>query len=148
MIRKARTEDVEEIKQIIDFWANKGQMLSRPLSEIYDYLRDYYVFLEEGWIAGVCAMHICWEDLAEVRSLAIREEHRKKKIGKRLVEACISEKEILGICKIFVLTYQPAFFQKLGFQKIDRATLPHKIWADCIKCPKFPDCDEVALILK
>jgi len=148
MIRKARTEDVKEIKFLIDFWAEKGQMLSRSLSEIYDCLRDYYIYEEKEKILGVCAMHVCWEDLAEIRSLAVREGSIKKKIGKTLVGTCISEKEVLGIHKIFVLTYQPEFFRKLGFKTVDRMILPHKVWADCIKCTKFPDCDEIALVME
>lgn len=147
MIKKARVEDAKEIKNLIDFWAKRGQMLPRSFSEIYDFLRDYYVFWEEGKIVGVCAMHICWEDLAEVRSLAVREDYMGRGAGKRLVESCLAEKEILGIRNIFVLTYQPRFFQKLGFKQIDRSKLPHKVWADCIKCTKFPDCDEIALIV-
>jgi amino-acid N-acetyltransferase len=93
-------------------------------------------------------MHICWEDLAEIRSLVVREPFRRQGIGRRLVEACVSEAVTLGLYRVFALTYQAQFFERLGFHQVDKATLPHKIWADCIKCVKFPECDETALVLE
>jgi amino-acid N-acetyltransferase len=96
-------------------------------------------------VVGVCALHICWEDLAEIRSLVVREEERNKGIGLKLVKACLDESRVLGVKKVFALTYEPEFFGKLGFEKVDKAVLPHKIWTDCLKCFKFPDCDEEAM---
>jgi amino-acid N-acetyltransferase len=87
-----------------------------------------------------------WEDLAEVRSLAVRDDRMGRGVGTELVEACISEAIVLGITRVFALTYKPVFFEKLGFQRVDKSELPHKIWSDCLKCSKFPDCDEVALV--
>ncbi len=149
-IRKAKISDVRDIHKLIERAAKKGEMLPRSLSELYDNLRDYYVYVEDGreGTIGTCAMHICWEDLAEVRSLVVEEARQRGGIGSKLVEACLSEAIGLGLYRIFALTYQPGFFQKHGFKVVDKAILPHKIWADCIKCVKFPECDEVAVLLE
>ncbi len=130
--------------------AQQGDLLPRSLSELYDNLRDIFVYVDDAQpdIIGTCSMHICWEDLAEIRSLVVREPYRRQGIGKKLVEACISEAITLGLHRIFVLTYQVEFFQRLGFREVDKATLPHKIWADCLKCVKFPECDETAMIIE
>jgi len=147
MIRKARMGDVKTIQKLIAEYAKKGDMLPRSLSEIYENLRDYFVFTEDGGeIVGSAAIHIMWEDLAEVRSVAVREGRTRRGVGTRLVEACISEAIVLGIARVFALTYRPEFFEKLGFTRVDKAELPQKIWTDCLKCSKFPDCDEVALL--
>ena len=147
MIRKARMSDVKVIHQLIAEYARKGDMLPRSLADIYENLRDYFVFEEDdGELAGSAAIHIMWEDLAEVRSLAVREGKMRRGVGTRLVEACISEAIVLGIDRVFALTYKPEFFEKLGFYIVDKAELPQKIWTDCLKCSKFPDCDEVALV--
>ncbi len=149
-IRKAKITDVREIQKLIELSARKGEMLSRSLSELYDNLRDYYVFQEEGQdlIIGTCAMHICWEDLAEIRSLVVREGYDHRGTGTKLIEACLSEAISLGLYRIFALTYKPNFFLKFGFKVVDKSALPHKIWADCIKCVKFPECDEIAVLLE
>jgi len=148
MIRKATVKDVKEIQDLIGIYARKGEMLPRSLSELYDNLRDFFVCVDKNkdYIVGVCAMHICWENLAEVRSLIVKEELRGKGVGRKLVEVSISESRTLGICDIFVLTYQIEFFKKLGFIVVDKSILPQKIWADCLKCMKFPDCDETAMM--
>lgn len=147
MIRKARMSDVKGIHQLIADYAKKGDMLPRSLADIYENLRDYFVYLEDdGELVGSAAIHIMWEDLAEVRSLAVREGRMRRGVGTQLVESCISEAIVLGIARVFALTYKPEFFEKLGFHIVDKAELPQKIWADCLKCSKFPDCDEVALV--
>jgi len=139
--------DVKGIQQLIAEYARKGDMLPRSLADIYENLRDYFVFEEDGGeLAGSAAIHIMWEDLAEVRSLAVREGRMRRGIGTQLVESCISEAIVLGIGRVFALTYKPEFFEKLGFHIVDKAELPQKIWTDCLKCSKFPDCDEVALV--
>ncbi|HEX7520356.1 MAG TPA: N-acetyltransferase [Candidatus Deferrimicrobium sp.] len=139
--------DVKGIQQLIAEYARKGDMLPRSLADIYENLRDYFVFEEDdGALAGSAAIHIMWEDLAEVRSLAVREGKMRRGIGTQLVESCISEAIVLGIGRVFALTYKPKFFEKLGFHVVDKAELPQKIWTDCLKCSKFPDCDEVALV--
>lgn len=148
MIRKARMGDVKTIQKLIAEYARKGDMLPRSLSDIYENLRDYFVFVDDGTgeLIGSAAIHIMWEDLAEVRSLAVADGKMRRGVGTALVEACISEAIVLGISRVFALTYKPGFFEKLGFRQVDKAELPHKIWTDCLKCSKFPDCDEVALV--
>ena len=148
MLRKARISDIKAVHRLVNDCANKGEMLSRSLAELYDNIRDYFVDEEAGEIVGACALHICWEDLAEIRSLVVREEYGRQRIGTRLIEACLSEAISLGIYRIFALTYKPDVFRKFGFQVVDKAALPHKIWADCVKCVKFPECDEVAVLLE
>ena len=147
MIRKARMSDVKGIHGLIAEYAKKGDMLPRSLADIYENLRDYFVFLgNDGELLGSAAIHIMWEDLAEVRSLAVREGRMRRGVGTQLVESCISEAIMLGIARVFALTYKPEFFEKLGFHVVDKSELPQKIWTDCLKCSKFPDCDEVALV--
>ncbi len=149
-IRKAKVDEIREIQKMLTGHAQRGDMLPRSLSELYDNLRDIFVYLDDDKpeIIGTCSMHICWEDLAEIRSLAVKEPYQGQGIGKKLVEACIAEAITLGLHRIFVLTYQVEFFQKIGFQVVDKGTLPHKIWADCLKCIKFPECDETAMIIE
>ena len=146
MIRKARLDDIKEIQRLIKLYVSQGDILPRSLSELYDHLRDFFVFIRKRKVIGICALHICWDDLAEIRSLAVQEEDQKKGIGAKLVKACLEESRLLGVKRVFALTYQPDFFERLGFKKVDKTILPHKIWTDCLKCVKFPDCDEIALI--
>lgn len=148
MLRKAQMTDVKDIHKLLMDYAGKGDMLSRSLSELYECLRDFNVYEEDGRLLGTAALHIVWSDLAEVRSVAVTESVGRKGIGRQLVQACIDEARSLGLEKVFCLTYKPEFFAKLGFELVDKSELPHKVWSDCIKCPKFPDCDENAMILK
>ncbi len=148
MLRKAQIGDVKEIQKLLTIYATKGEMLSRSLSELYEALRDFYVVTDEdGRILGTAALHIVWADLAEVRSVAVVADSGRKGIGTMLVNACIKEARELELKRIFCLTYKPDFFGKFGFVLVDKSTLPHKVWGDCIKCPKFPDCDENAMTL-
>ena len=147
MIRYARMEDVKEIHILLHYYAKKGLLLACSISSLYDRLRDFVVYVnKEDEILGVCALHITWENLAEIRSLAVREESQGKGIGAKLVQQCMNEAEMYGITSIFTLTYQPGFFRKQRFKDIDKRDLPHKIWSDCIHCSMFPDCDEEALM--
>ena len=148
MIRKIWISDVKEIHKLLSIFSDRGEILPRSLSEIYDNLRDYCVSChgEQEAIVGTCAVHVSWEDLAEIRSLVVKEEFTKSGIGRKLVERCIAEARELGIHRVFVLTYKKEFFEKLGFHLVNKASLPHKIWADCLKCVKFPDCDETAMM--
>lgn len=146
MIRKARIEDIKQIQELINFFAGQDLMLPRSLNELYDNIRDYWVCAENKKIIGCCALHICWQDLAEIKSLAVKKEKQKKGRGGQLVSACIDEAKELGARKIFVLTYKPDYFRKLGFRRIRYSDLPHKIWAECINCPKFPNCQEIAMV--
>ena len=145
MIRKAILQDARQIHRLLLTYAKDGLVLSRSLMEIFEAIRDFYVFVEEDRVVGAAALNICWEDLAEVRSLVVDASFAGRGIGKHLVEACLSEARFLGIGRVFALTYQQAFFEKLGFSVIEKSELPQKIWGDCIKCAKFPECDEIAL---
>ena len=149
MIRKAKICDIRSMHVILSEYAARGLLLGRSLSDLYAQLRDFIV-VEEDYtheIVGTCSLRICWEDIAEIRSLAVREDFRGSDLGRAMVEICIKEASDLGLKKLFVLTYVPAFFEKLGFKPVDKSVLPHKVWGDCIKCVKFPDCDEEALLL-
>ena len=148
MIRRATIKDVKTIQSMLEYYANKGLLLPRSLSDLYDNLRDFMVFQKESSIGGVSALHVCWEDLGEIRSLAVLPPHTKQGIGRQLVNDCEAEAIKLGLKKVFTLTYQESFFAGLGYQTIDKNQLPHKIWGDCLKCAKFPDCDEIAMIKK
>ena len=146
MIRKARFSDIEEIQRLINRYAEEGALLPRSLNELYENIRDFFVWKERGKLLGCCALHISWENLAEIKSLAVSRKVRKKGIGNRLLQSALSEAKDLGIKRVFALTNQEKFFKRNGFKKIKKEKLPHKIWGECIKCPKFPDCDEVAMI--
>jgi amino-acid N-acetyltransferase len=148
MIRKARIPDAKAIHKLLNTYAKDGLMLSRSLSDIYEAIRDFYVFEEKDAVVGTVCLHICWEDLAEVRSLAVAEGHGLKGLGRQLVLACLDEARQLGLRRVFALTYKPGFFEKLGFHLIEKSELPHKIWGDCMKCAKFPECDEIAMSLE
>ena len=144
-VRKAKLGDAKTIHNLINTASLKGAVLARSLSEIYDSIRDFLVAEDNGKVIGCCSLHITWEDLAEVRSLVILPAQQKKGVGAKLLQATLKEAKRLALPKVFALTSQPEFFQKYGFERISRKSLPHKIWGDCLKCPKFPKCDEVAL---
>ncbi|NLT23660.1 MAG: N-acetyltransferase [Syntrophorhabdus sp.] len=146
MIRKARIEDVKKIHQLINQSASRGEMLPRSLGELYDNLRDYFVHVHDDVVTGTGGLHICWENLAEIRSLCVGEAARGRGVGRALVDACVEEAKTYDIHKLFLLTYQVEFFQKCGFVVTDKKIFPQKIWSDCIKCAKFPECDETAMI--
>jgi amino-acid N-acetyltransferase len=145
-IRKAKIADIKDIQKLVNEFARREEMIPRSINELYENIRDFVVSEEKGKIYGVCALHILWEDLAEIRSLAVKEESQRMGIGKKMVKRCLDEAKALGIKRVFALTYQPLFFKKLGFTDIDKANFPQKIWGDCIRCPKFPECDEFAVI--
>ncbi|MHB1415563.1 MAG: N-acetyltransferase [Chloroflexota bacterium] len=145
-IRRATIKDVAQVQQLINGLAETGALLPRALSELYEDLRDYYVVADEERVVGCCALHICWEDLAEVRSLAVDGAYQGQQLGRRLVQRCLEEAALLGLATVFTLTRKPEFFERCGFWRVDVAELPRKIWGECFRCPKFPNCDEVALI--
>ncbi len=147
MIRHARIPDARKIHKLLLVYAQDGQLLGRSLANIYDSIRDFYVYEEDGEILGIGALSICWEDLAEVRSLAVAPGQQGKGIGRKIVKMCLSEATELGLKRVFALTYQPIFFKTLGFFDIEKSELPQKIWGDCINCVKYPDCDELALAI-
>ncbi len=148
MLRKARINDVAAIHRLVNACAEQGEMLPRSLAELYDNMRDYFVYEdpESGDVGGACALHVCWENLAEIRSLCVTESLRHRGIGRALISACIDEGYDFGIDRLFVLTYRDTLFRAFGFREVEKNELPQKIWTDCIKCPKFPRCDEIAMI--
>jgi amino-acid N-acetyltransferase len=146
MLRKAKVEDIKQIQTLINSFAKKDQMLARSLNELYEGIRDFWVYEKNGRVLACCALHISWGDLAEIKSLAVRKDQQSKGIGKKLVSACLAEAKDLGAERVFVLTYQPSFFAQFGFKKVRHDDLPHKVWAECINCPKFPNCQEISLL--
>ncbi len=144
-IHKARMGDVEAMHELINRHAKRGRMLARSRMELYENLRDFFVAAEKRRIFGTAALHISWESLAEIKSVSVCETAQAKGVGRRLVRACLREAAKLGARRVFVLTYAPEFFEALGFERIDRSELPHRIWAECVRCPEFPDCGEVAM---
>ena len=143
---KARIADILQIQKLVNHFAAKGEMLPRALSELYENVRDFYVVRSGEEVIGCAALHVFWLDLAEIRGVAVVEEMQNQGVGAVIIEACVDEARNLGINTIFCLTYRPGFFERFGFYQIDKKELPHKIWAECLRCPKFPDCDEIALI--
>ncbi|MBN1134805.1 MAG: N-acetyltransferase [Methanosarcinaceae archaeon] len=146
MLRKATVADVEAMKHLINAYAKQELMLARSLSELYDCIRNFFVYEDNDNIIGCCGLQVVWEDCAEILSIAVRPECTKRGIGSKLLSACLEEGYALGVKKVFTLTYVPEFFEKNGFVQIDKSVLPHKIWSGCVKCPKFPECDEISLV--
>jgi amino-acid N-acetyltransferase len=144
---KAKINDVIQMHRIINHFADRGEMLPRSLSDIYENIRDYFIYRVDGQVIACAALHISWSELAEIKSVAVAEEYQGKGFGKVLIKACIVEAEELGIPTVFCLTYRPTFFAQFGFTELDKMELPHKVWSECYRCPKFPNCDEIAMIL-
>jgi amino-acid N-acetyltransferase len=145
-VDRARVTDANSMHRLISHFADKGEMLPRALSEIYDGIRDYFVVRKGGRVIACAALQVTWADLAEIRSLAVDKEEQNQRIGSLLIQACLNDAKELGIPRVFCLVRKPAFFEKHGFELVDKKELPQKVWAECYRCPKFPDCDEVALI--
>ena len=150
-IRRATVADVPAMGKIINDAAEFGLMLPKSLAALYENVREFHVAVEPGVdgvdkVIGVGGLSIVWANLAEAASLAVDPAYRGQGIGRKLVEACIEEARQLGIRKIMTLTYEQAFFEKLGFVVLDRQNLPHKVWSECVRCPKNQACDEIAMI--
>jgi len=148
LLRKAKVKDAQKIFEILQKYAIKGVLLPRSLNSIYENIRDFYIYEEKGEIIGIGSLHIFWEDLAEIKSLAVLPEYQNRGIGRQIVEACIQEAKKLGIKKVFALTYVPTFFERLGFRVVDKSEFPQKVWTECIHCVKFNECKEVPVLLK
>jgi amino-acid N-acetyltransferase len=145
-IRKPKLTEVVEIKRLLDAAAKTGDVLPRPVMELYETVRDFVVYVDEQGMGGCCALHIDTEDLAEIRSLVVRGDLQRQGIGTNLLNACLDEARSLDIDRVFALTRAPGFFIRQGFHEIDKHELPHKVFQDCVRCTLFPDCDEVAVI--
>lgn len=148
MIRKALVKDAKKIQVLVNFFASQDLMMPRSLNEIYENIRDFWVSIDDNKkITGCVALHIVgWENLAEIKSLAVERKNQRKGLGAELVSACLKEAKGLKIGRVFALSYHPKFFKKSGFKIVAKSRLPHKIWAECCNCPKFPNCREIALI--
>ena len=144
-VEKAALSDAKAIRALIDIYARRDKMLSRSLSYLYENIREFFVVRNDGKVVGCCALHITWSDLAEVKSLAVHPDYLGKGAGKALLNAGLNEADELGIPTVFTLTLEPEFFIKHGFKRIPKEKLPMKIWGECIQCPKYPECDEIAL---
>src|SRR5687768_5772742 len=146
MIRPATIYDVPRIQEIINSHAELGRMLFKSLAQLFEDLRDFAVYEEDGEVLGCAALTIIWADLAEVRSLAVDERHMGRGIGRRLVEWAVEEARRLQIRRLMSLTYEQGFFEKLGFEVVSKESLPLKVWSDCVRCPKRDGCDEIAMV--
>lgn len=143
---RPRLVDVDKMKKILDVFAGRNELLARSRMDFYEKIRDFHIARLDGEIVGLSALHVLWEDLAEVRSLAVLDEAQGKGIGGALVQRCMEDARELGIAKVFTLTYRPGFFERHGFKEVDKSELPHKVWKACLDCVQFPDCNEVAMI--
>jgi amino-acid N-acetyltransferase len=147
-VHRAAVTDVKAIHELVNGFARNGEMLPRTMAEIYEALRDYSVVRDGVQLLACGALHVMWEDLAEVRSLAVREDKQGLGLGAMLVRSHLAEAQDLGLNTVFALTYRPGFFEKLGFVQADVMTLPRKVWNECYRCPKFPTCNEIAVVLE
>jgi amino-acid N-acetyltransferase len=145
---KAKISDVKHMHKLINYYADRDEMLPRSLSEIYENIRDFFIIRKGNKVVACAALHVAWEDLAEIKSSAVDNKYMRQGLGALLVEACLNEAKELGIPTVFVLSYKPEFFKKCGFSRIDKNDLPQKVWGECFRCSKFPNCDETALIYR
>ncbi len=148
MLRKAKVSDARDIYKLINEYAKENILLPRSLSSIYDNIRDFWVWEEEGNVVACGALHIVWEDLAEIKSFAVDRKYQGRGIGEEIVRACLKEAKELGIKRVFALTYIKEYFFKYGFYEIPKEILPHKVWGECMMCVKFPNCDETAVLIE
>ncbi len=146
--RKPTFADVEKIYDLVNAYAGDGLMLARSRNSLYEFLRDMIIAEVDGELIGVGALHMVWDELAEIRTLAVSPKMKRSGVGKTIVNMLIEEGKLLGVNTVFTLTYQPEFFGRCGFEEITKEQLPHKVWKECINCPKFPNCDEIAMMRK
>jgi amino-acid N-acetyltransferase len=145
-VRSANVNDVKAINGLINAYAERDLMLFRSLADIYTNLQNFFVAEQDGQVIGCCALEVIWSDLAEVKSLAVEENHKGRGVGASLVNAAVEKAKLIGVPKVFGLTLKPEFFEKLGFKVVDKNELPMKVWSDCARCPKQQNCDETAVI--
>lgn len=146
-VTRASIADAQAIHELVNTFARRGEMLPRTMAEVYENLRDFYVVRTDAGETVACGgLHILWEDLGEIKSLAVREDMQGQRLGARIVEACLDEARAIGLTTAFALTYRPGFFERLGFRQADVMTLPRKVWGECYRCPKFPGCNEIAMV--
>ena len=145
-VERATLRDAEDIHRLVNFWAARGDMLPRTMGETFENLRDFFVVREAGRVVACGALHIVWADIAELKSVAVDEARQSAGYGSLITRACVEEARVLGLERVFALTYRPGFFERLGFLQVDVMTLPRKVWNECYRCPKFPGCNEIAMV--
>jgi amino-acid N-acetyltransferase len=145
-IRSAKISDAKAIHALISSYAERDRMLFCPMADIYEKLQTFSVAVLDGCVVGCCTLEVIWSNLAEIKSLAVDETKKEKGIGRMLVTAAIEQAVRLGVPKVFALTLEPDFFEKMGFEIVEKETLPMKVWSDCAKCPKQQNCDEIAVV--
>ena len=145
-VRSAKISDVTAINALINSYAERDRMLFRSMADIYENLQTFIVAELDETIVGCCALEVIWADLAEIKSLAIDQIYKGKGIGRGLVAAAVEQAVKLGVPKVFALTLEPAFFEKTGFEIVEKEALPMKVWSDCARCSKQQCCDEIAVI--
>ena len=146
-VESARLADAEAIHKLVTYWADKGDMLHRPINEIYEAIRDFKVARLDGEVVGCGSLHIMGQDLAEVRSLAVREDRQLKGVGADIVRACVAEGRQMSLDRVFALTYKPGFFERQGFRLANVMEFPEKVLNECVRCPFFTNCKEVAVVM-
>jgi len=147
VVRPAAIGDVPAIHHLLEIYAAKGNLLPRTMSELYRHLRDFFVVEKDNQVVACGALEIFTEDLGEVRSLVVDESHEGRGLGRLLVQRIETEARAIGLRRLMALTYVPAFFHKLGFQTVPMDTLPEKVWSVCVKCYKYNQCDETAVLM-
>jgi amino-acid N-acetyltransferase len=145
-IRSAKISDVKAIHALVSSYAERDRMLFCSMADIYEKLQTFSVAEADGSMIGCCALEVIWSNLAEIKSLAVDQTKKEKGIGRMLVTAAIEQAVNLGVPKVFALTLEPDFFEKLGFEIVEKETLPMKVWSDCAKCSKQQNCDEIAVV--
>lgn len=148
VVRPAVVTDGVQIANLVNLYASRAEMLPKSRYQVYQHIAGFIVAEVNGKIVGCGVLHVLWEDLAEIRSLAVQEAYQRQGLGTKMVARLIDKARLLGLSQVFALTYVPGFFEAIGFHGIDKRSLPQKIWIDCINCAKFPECDEEALLLK
>ncbi len=146
-VRKATVDDVDRILQLVNYYANKGMMLPKTAFKVYKNLQNYFVVEDGKRVVACAALIVLWNDLAEICSLAVDEQHMGRGIGKKLVHKCIEEAKKLNVPQLIVLTYQDGFFKKMGFRFVDKDSFPRKLMWECLECPKLEQCDEQAYLI-
>lgn len=147
LIQRAKLSDMPQVHKLITYFAEQDEMLHRPLSELYENVRDYYVIKEGDEVIACGSLHIVWDDLAEVKAVAVREDYQAHGLGTLIVSRCIEEAREMGLATVFCLTIKPGYYERVGFVQSDVMTLPRKVWGECLRCPKFPSCNEIALVM-
>lgn len=147
-LRPAIVGDVEPILELVNDLASEGLMLPRSPASVVERLRDFVVAMEGEQLVGCGALALIWSDLAEIRSIAVATTHRRMGLGKRIAQELLGEAERMGVPRVMAFTYEVKFFEGLGFAVVEHATLPHKVFSDCLNCPKFHACDETAVLIE